>query len=130
MIKKELIITLKTDLFADKHHLKIYKQDDHYTLSEQKRMKKYYDDGVKITLNNSVMYVYEVNYKDKYFTTLQQIANSDYGNLTKNPSLTNLDQATDKKIEIICTDNTWVYKKYIKYVDEWILQFEGPCSII
>jgi hypothetical protein len=39
--KKELIITLKTDLFADKHQLKIYKHDHNYALSEHKRVKKY-----------------------------------------------------------------------------------------
>jgi hypothetical protein len=62
---------------------------------------------------------------------IHHIKHSDYGDLIKNPSLTNLDQCTDKKIEIIQTHSNWIYKKYIKYTDDdWVLQFSGPCSII
>lgn len=131
MLNKEVIVTLKTDLFADKHQLKLYKQDTHFILSEQKRVKRYYDHGCRIIMDDGIMYVFELNFKEKYITTLQQIAASDYEHLIKNPSLTNLDQATDKKIELICTNTNWIYKKYIKYNnDDWVLQFEGPCSVI
>jgi hypothetical protein len=50
--------------------------------------------------------------------------------LIKNPSLTNLDQCTDKNIEITHINGKWIYKKYIKYTDDWILQFSGPCSVV
>lgn len=130
-LKKELIITLKTDLFTDKHEIKIYKYNNIYVLIEQKIVKKYYDNGIILTNGNEKIYLFELIFKNKYNTMLQNIKNSDYKDLIKNPSLTNLDQCNDKKIEIIQLDNKWTYKKYIKYTnDDWILQFSGPCSIV
>lgn len=131
MMTKELIITLKTDLFADKHKLKIYKHDKNYVLTEQKYVKKYYDNGIKITNGDGITYVFELNFKSRYNTVIQNIASSDYRDLIKNPSLTNLDQCTDKRIEITHINNIWTYKKYLKYTnDDWVLQFSGPCSAI
>lgn len=131
-MKKELVVTLKTDLFTDKHQLKIYKHDNYYALSEQKHIKKYYDNGIKIIDHETIMYVFELHFKNNYNIMLDKIKNSDYKDLIKNPSLTNLDQCTDKKIEITQIDNKWVYKKYLKYNndDDWVLQFSGPCSVI
>lgn len=130
-LKKELIITLKTDLFADKHQLKIYKHDNTYILTEHKRVKKYYDNGVKIINGDETIYQFELHFKSNYEKMIHHIKHSDYGDLIKNPSLTNLDQCTDKKIEVIQIHSNWIYKKYIKYTDDdWVLQFSGPCSII
>lgn len=128
MSSKKLIVTLKSDLFVDKHLLKIYKQNDQYILTEQKRVKKYYDNGIKLTNDHETIYVFEKHYETKYNTTIENIKHSDYKDLIKNPSLTNLDQATDKRIEIIYTNNKWLYNKYIKYDNDWISQFSGTCS--
>ena len=60
---KQLVITLTSDLFTDKHQLKIYKQDNTYILTEQKRVKKYYDHGIKIIYDDITIYQFIINFK-------------------------------------------------------------------
>jgi hypothetical protein len=129
MTNKELIITLSCDLFVDQHLLKIYKFNEHYILSELKRVKKYYEGGIKIVNDNITTYLFEINYVNNYKIMLEQIKNSGYIDLIKNPSLTNFDHCNKKRIEITQHNGCWIYKKYINYNDDdpWILQFEGPC---
>jgi hypothetical protein len=130
MGEKTLILTLTSDLFVDKHQLKIYQYNDTYLLSELKRHKKYYDHGIKNSRCDTTTYTFISNHQDDYYKKLKDVQNTEYFNMIKNPSLMNLDQSHPNKIDIVNINNTWYYKKYIKYDDDWQLLYEGPCTLI
>jgi len=128
MAEKELIVTLTSDLFIDKHLLKIYKTKDCYLLSELNKQKRYYENGVQVIHDDITSYIFISHHEYDYQQRLKQIKATDYADLIKNPSLTYLYDCHPNKIEIININNHWIYKKYVQYDDEWALQFEGPCT--